>query len=117
MKALVTGGGGFLGRHVVEALLARGDEVTAFARGDYPELVEEGASLVRGDLEDAAAVRAACAGRDVVYHVAAKTGHWGPYEDYYRANVVGTQNVIAACQATGVPRLVFTSSPSVVFGG
>jgi nucleoside-diphosphate-sugar epimerase len=117
MKALVTGGGGFLGRYVVEQLLARGDEAIVFTRGTYPELVEEGAVLIRGDLQDAAAIRDACAGVQVVYHVAAKTGHWGSYGDYYQANVVGTQNVIAACRAAGVPRLVFTSSPSVVFDG
>jgi nucleoside-diphosphate-sugar epimerase len=118
MKALVTGGGGFLGRYVVEQLLARGDEVTSFARSAYPELDAMGARVVRGDLGDAAAVEAACAGGlDVVYHVASKTNFWESFEwdAFYQANVVGTRNVIAACRAHAVPRLVYTSTPSVVF--
>jgi nucleoside-diphosphate-sugar epimerase len=115
VKALVTGGGGFLGRYVVEQLLARGDEARTFSRGAYPELETMGAQPVRGDLQDADAVRAACAGVDAVFHVASKTGYWGPWDEYYSANVVGTESVIAACQAQGVPKLVYTSTPSVVF--
>ena len=53
----------------------------------------------------------------MVFHVAAKAGVWGRYADYHRANVVGTENVLAACRKHGVPRLVYTSSPSVVFDG
>jgi len=116
MRVLVTGGGGFLGRYVVEQSLARGDEVTAFARSAYPDLEAMGVRLVRGDLADAAAVEAACAGLDVVYHVASMTGFWGSWDAFYQANVVGTRNVIAACRAHDVPRLVYTSTPSVVFG-
>jgi nucleoside-diphosphate-sugar epimerase len=115
MNALVTGGGGFLGRYVVEQLLARGDRVAAFARGAYPELEAMGVKLIRGDLQDVASVQAACAGIDVVFHVASKTGYWGPWDAFYGTNVIGTQNVIAACQAQGVSRLVYTSTPSVVF--
>jgi nucleoside-diphosphate-sugar epimerase len=75
-----------------------------------------GVRLVRGDLADAAAIEAACAGIDVVYHVASMTGYWGSWDAFYQANVVGTRNVIAACRANAVPRLVYTSTPSVVFG-
>lgn len=117
MHALVTGGGGFLGRYMVEALLARGDTVTIFARGAYPELGALGAHLVRGNIRDREAITRACEGVDVVFHVAAKAGVWGPYDDYYAVNVTGTENVIAACRAQGVTRLVYTSSPSVVFDG
>jgi len=116
MKAVVTGGGGFLGRYIVEQLLARGDEVTVFARSAYPELETVGVRLVRGDLADFDAVRRAIGpGCDVVFHVAARAGLWGPWEAFYRTNVIGTQNVIAACRAARVRRLVYTSSPSVVF--
>jgi nucleoside-diphosphate-sugar epimerase len=115
VRALVTGGGGFLGRYIVEQLLARGDEVTSFSRGNYPELEAMGVRLVRGDLADPAAIAAACTGMDVVYHVASKTGFWGTWASYHHANVVGTHNVIAACQKNAVPRLVYTSTPSVVF--
>ena len=115
--ALVTGGGGFLGRHIVELLLDRGSRVTVFARGHYPELGRQGALLARGSLADLDALTQACRGVDIVYHVAAKAGLWGPWDEFYRANVTGTENVIAACRANGVPKLVYTSSPSVIFDG
>ena len=117
LKALVTGGGGFLGLAVVEQLLARGDQVRSFARGPYPGLADLGVEVRRGDLRDAQAVEQACAGCDVVFHVAAKAGIWGRYAAYYEPNVRGTQNVLAACREHGVHRLVYTSSPSVVFDG
>jgi len=120
--ALVTGGGGFLGRYIVEQLVARGDRVTTFSRGSYPELAALGARQVRGDLRDLRAITAACRGGngppvDVAYHVAARAGLWGPFDDFYEANVTGTDNVIEACRATGVRKLVYTSSPSVIFDG
>lgn len=115
--ALVTGGGGFLGRAVVERLRARGVPVASFARGAYPDLAALGVETLRGDLDDVVAVRAACAGRAVVFHAAAKAGLWGPREEFMRSNVVGTRHVIEACRAAGVRRLVYTSTPSVVFAG
>lgn len=115
MKALVTGGGGFLGRYIVEQLLERGDDVIVFARGEYPELAQAGATLVRGDLQDRQAIQEACKGIETVFHAAAQAGIWGKWESFYQPNVVGTQNVISACRAQGVPKLLFTSSPSVVF--
>lgn len=117
MKALVTGGGGFLGFAIVKRLVAKGASVRSFSRQRYDPLDTLGVGQQQGDLADATAVAHAVAGCDVVFHVAAKPGIWGPYDDYHRANVVGTQNVIAACRAHGVSRLVYTSSPSVVFDG
>jgi nucleoside-diphosphate-sugar epimerase len=117
MNALVTGGGGFLGGAIVRMLMARGDRVRSLARGSYPALDALGVEQVRGDLADAAAVEAACRGCDIVFHVAAKAGVAGRYADYHRANVVGTENVLAACRKHGIRRLVFTGSPSVVFDG
>ena len=117
MKALVTGGGGFLGQAIVRALLKRGAAVRSFSRQAHAGLDALGVEQLRGDLADAAAVDAAVAGREVVFHVAAKPGIWGDYEDYHRANVTGTQHVIDACRRHGVRRLVYTSSPSVVFDG
>ncbi|RMG09407.1 MAG: NAD-dependent epimerase/dehydratase family protein [Planctomycetota bacterium] len=113
-RALVTGGGGFLGRALCLQLLAAGDEVAVFSRRRFPDLEERGVESLQGDLADAKAVRAACAGREVVYHVAALAGAWGDPARYEATNVIGTRNVIAACRAGGVPKLVFTSSPSVV---
>lgn len=117
MKALVTGGGGFLGGAVVRLLVERGDEVRSFSRGEHPELKRLGVTQFRGDLADREAVFNAAAGCDVVYHVAAKAGIWGKYADFHRTNVTGTENVIAACVHHGIGRLVYTGSPSVVFDG
>lgn len=117
MNALVTGGGGFLGLAIVRALRARGDMVRSLSRQEHPALRELGAEHVRGDVADAAAVAAAARGCAIVFHVAAKAGIWGPFGEYHRANVLGTENVLAACRAHGIRRLVHTSSPSVVFNG
>jgi 2-alkyl-3-oxoalkanoate reductase len=115
--ALVTGGGGFLGSAIVRLLRARGDTVRSLSRNHYPELDVLGVTQIRGDVADAVPVERAVAGCDVVFHVAAKAGVWGPYADYFRANGTGTENVLAACRRYGVHRLVYTSSPSVVFNG
>jgi len=117
MHALVTGAGGFLGRYIVEALIARGDRLRGLARGDYPGLQSLGVEMIRGDLAERDTVAAACQGIDCVFHVASRVGIWGLWREYYSTNVVGTQNVIDACRVNGVGRLVFTSSPSVTFDG
>jgi nucleoside-diphosphate-sugar epimerase len=117
VKALVTGGGGFLGGAIVRMLAERGNQVVSYSRGTYPQLDEMGVEQVRGDLGDGAALSAAAKGCDIVYHVAAKAGVWGSYAEFYQANVTGTENVLAACRANGIGRLVYTSSPSVVFDG
>ncbi len=111
------GAGGFLGRYIVEQLVARGDEVRAFARGDYPELRELGVETKRGDVSDELAVAAACSEIDCVIHTAAKAGIWGSWKSYCQTNTIGTQNVIRACRQHRVGRLVFSSSPSVTFDG
>ncbi|WP_315386434.1 2-alkyl-3-oxoalkanoate reductase [uncultured Stenotrophomonas sp.] len=113
MKILVTGGGGFLGQALCRGLVERGHEVLSFNRGDYPPLAALGVGQIRGDLADADAVRHAVAGVDAVFHNGAKAGAWGSYESYHLANVVGTDNVIAACRTHGVRTLVYTSTPSV----
>jgi nucleoside-diphosphate-sugar epimerase len=117
MKALVTGGGGFLGNAIVRLLVERGDEVRSFSRGEHPELARIGVTQFRGDLADRDALARSAQGCDIVFHVAAKAGIWGRYADFYRTNVTGTENVIAACVQRGIERLVYTSSPSVVFDG
>lgn len=117
MNALVTGGGGFLGLAIVRTLRARGDTVRSLSRQEHPALCTLGAEHMRGDVADATVVTEAARGCDIVFHVAAKAGIWGAYEDYHRANVLGTENVLAACRAHGIRKLVHTSSPSVVFNG
>lgn len=117
MKALVTGGGGFLGGAIVDRLLARGVAVRSLARGEYPALAAKGVEALRGDLADGDAVHGAAAGCDVVFHVAARPGVWGSHDDFHRPNVIGTRNVIDACRRHGIPKLIYTSTPSVVHAG
>lgn len=117
MHALVTGGSGFLGRYIVEQLTDRGDRVRCLSRSAPAEMASERVEIVRGDIRDAAQVRAACRDVDAVFHVAAVPGVWGVGDTFHDINVVGTNNVIAACRDSGVRRLIFTSSPSVVFDG
>ena len=113
MKILVTGGGGFLGQKLCEGLLARGHRVVSFNRGRYAELDALGVEQRQGDLADRLAVIDAAQGCEAIFHNAAKAGAWGDYEDYHRANVMGTGNVLAACREHFISRLVHTSTPSV----
>ncbi len=117
MRILVTGGGGFLGRHVVERLLARGYEVRAIGRSPQPDLQAKGVEFRCGDLTDEKALHSACSGMDAVFHIAAKAGIWGHWESFYLPNVIGSRNIVAACKANGIGRLVYTSTSSVVFNG
>ncbi len=117
MHALVTGGGGFLGRYIVEQLIARGDRVRSFGRGAYPELEALGVEVVRGDICDLPAINSACKGIDCVFHTAALPGVAMRPKPYYEVNLQGTQEVLTACEKQNVPRLVYTSSPSVTFAG
>ncbi|MCR9161304.1 MAG: NAD-dependent epimerase/dehydratase family protein [bacterium] len=116
MKALVTGGGGFLGRGIAHALLGEGHSVRSLTRSENPELKRAGVETMQGDIADPEAVARAVDGCDVVFHAAAKVGAAGSYEDFARTNVRGTENVLSACRTYAVERLVYTSTPSVVFG-
>jgi len=116
-KVLVTGGGGFLGSAIVRRLIDRGDEVRSLARNFYPALAEMGVDQVQGDISNAETVARACDNREIVFHVAAKPPPWGKYDDYYRTNVTGTQHIINSCSAQNTARLIYTSTPSVVFNG
>ena len=117
MPALVTGGGGFLGLYIVEQLIARGETVRVLCRGSYPRLKELGVEALSGDIRDPGHVATACAGIDTVYHTAAVSGIWGAWDYYHEINPLGTRNVVAACRQAEVRRLVYTSSPSVVYDG
>lgn len=120
IPCLVTGGAGFLGRHLVEALLAEGRySVSVF---DLREPIEpvKGVHYITGDLRKLADVKTACEDQDVVFHVAtaAPTGNNAYNEALMVAvNIDGTNNVVAACIASGVKALIYTSSASVVFEG
>ena len=117
MKLFVTGGGGFLGQAIVRQLCASGHEVVTFSRGSYPALDQMGVTHFRGDLSEYNLLKQSMKDCEAVFHVAAKTGIWGKYKDYFLANVTGTENVLQACRDLGIRNLVFTSSPSVVYQG
>lgn len=99
-------------------LLAQNRPVTVLARTAAPELEKRGVKFIRASLaDDPAAVGAACAGVETVFHVAAKVGVWGRYQDFFRTNVLGTRALLQGCRAHGVKRFVHTSTPSVVYNG
>ena len=117
MRALVTGGSGFVGGAVARVLLRRGAEVRVLLRaGSAPNLPEAGeVDIARGDLRDAQAVCAAASGCDAIFHVAALYSFAAPASEVMAVNVGGTRNVIAATRAAGA-RLVYTSSIATVGG-
>jgi nucleoside-diphosphate-sugar epimerase len=117
MKILVTGGGGFLGRYIVKSLLAQGHQVRIFGRSPQPDLQALGIDVIQGDLANFTSISSAISDRDAIFHVAAKAGIWGSWDSYFSPNVIGTKNVLKACQIHNVQFLIHTSSPSVVFNG
>ncbi len=116
-RALVTGGGGFVGSHIVRQLRLAGVECFVLGRNRYPEMEALGAICIQGDICDAEFLLSTMEGVDTVFHVAALAGIWGKWEDYHSVNVIGTANVLAACKKNRVSNLVYTSTPSVVFNG
>lgn len=114
-KALVTGGGGFVGKALTRLLLERGLEVVVVGRSHYPDLVKPKVTLAQGDIRDKKFLIDVSRDCDTIFHVAAKAGIWGKRDEYYSINVIGTENVIAACQANNIGRLIHTSTPSVIF--
>ena len=117
MHSLVTGGGGFLGGYIVEALVARGDRVRSFGRGAYPNLEAAGVEVVRGDMRDSAALTKACEGINCVFHTAAIAGIGLDRDEFEAVNQRGTELLLSNAWKCGVKSFVYTSSPSVVFAG
>jgi nucleoside-diphosphate-sugar epimerase len=116
MRALVTGGAGFLGRHLVDALMERGDRVTVLDRG--ARAWRSDVEMIDGDIRDAATVEKAVGGKDVVYHSASIVHtKWNQLELIRGVNIGGTERVLSACKANGVSRLVYVSSASIVYEG
>ena len=127
MRALVTGGAGFIGSNLVDALLARGDTVTVIddlSSGREQNLqaaLSAGAELVRADVRDAAAVASIVAGArpQAIFHLAAQVdvriSLTDPGHDA-RTNVEGTINVLEAARLAGVARVVFSSTGGAIYG-
>ena len=115
MKLLVTGATGFLGSHVTELALERGNAVRILALPDenVSRFVNAGVEVSRGDLTDHASLEAAVDGIECVLHCAARTGPWGPLSEYEQVNVFGVQLLVETAMAAGVRRLVHVSSITV----
>lgn len=116
MKALVTGGSGFLGRHLVNALRARGDTVTVLDKGVSPG--RDDVEFVDGDITNERLVEQLVANKDVVFHSASIVHtKWNQIDLIRRVNIGGTDNVIRAAQKHAVKKLVYVGSASVVYEG
>ncbi len=116
-KVLVTGGTGFLGKALALRLKDHGYQVRAVGRNAATgaELKDLGIQFSPLDLTQEEAVKEVCKGQDFVFHCAAYSYPWGKWKDYYRCNVEGTNNIITACQAHDVGRLIHVSTPSLYF--
>lgn len=119
MKAFVTGGSGFVGRNLIRALRARGDAVRALVRspGSARIVSDLDAQPAMGDLDDVAALQRGMSGCDTVFHAAAEVGEWGPREQFWRVNVTGTANALAAAQAAGVKTFVHVGTEAALCDG
>ena len=118
MKALVTGATGFVGSHLTRLLIESGYGARALYRSEKKLEVLAGLDVeaIAGDLDDIALLESACAGCDVVFHVAAKADYWkdDDRDALWRVNVEGTRNLLTAAQSAGVRRVIFTSSASTI---
>jgi dihydroflavonol-4-reductase len=117
LQTLVTGGGGFVGSHLVRLLLSMGHEVRVLARSPQSTSILEGlkVEVVRGDLTDQDSLKAAVTGCQRVFHCAADYRLWSRnYRELYHNNVDGTDNLLRACQQEGVAQVVYTSSVAAI---
>lgn len=116
MRAFLTGGTGFVGSHVAEALLARGDTVVCLARqpGQAVALAARGVEVVPGSLDDAASLERAAAGADVVYHIAGLTAAFSEAE-FFTVNEEGTRRLLQAVRRTAPGcRFVYVSTQAAL---
>jgi len=115
----VTGGSGFIGGKLVQRLVGEGHSVRALARSDAAaqRVSGFGAEPIRGELGDLLSLTAGADGAEIAFHLAAHLGEWGPWADFERGNVVGTRNVLAACEEAGVGRFVHCGTEAALMAG
>ncbi len=118
MKAIITGSTGFLGGALTRRLHNTGWDVTALGRNPakLDQLESENIRAAQIDLKNKDGLIDAFKDQEIVFHCAALPSPWGNFEAFYQANVIGTRNVIRACEANQVKRLVYVSTPSLYFG-
>lgn len=114
-RVIITGGGGFVGRKIVQLLCEEGVQCAVIGRNRYFDLEDQGVECYQGDIRDRSFVIQHLKDADVVFHVAALAGIWGNWQNYSQVNITGTQNVVDGCIQNNIPVLVHTSTPSVVF--
>jgi nucleoside-diphosphate-sugar epimerase len=117
--AFVTGGSGFIGGRLIERLVGAGWRVRALARSDSSaaKVSELGAEPVKGELGDAASMRAGAEGCEYAFHAAAHLGEWGTREEFERDNVGGTRNALEGSRAAGVRRFVHVGTEAALLAG
>lgn len=116
MKVLVTGGGGFLGGAIIQALLKKNYTIRSIGRRESTHLKAYGVEVLSGDLSDPTVVQTALKGIDAIIHTAAKAGIWGPRKEFYKHNYLATQHLLREAQHTHIRYVVYTSTPSVAIG-
>lgn len=115
-KSVVTGGRGFVGYHLVDALMARGDDVTVIDMADSAH--RNDVRYLKADVCDPDAMVRACEGADIVFHNASVVHtKQNLVDEVWRINLGGTENVMRACEKAGVARILYVSSASAVYEG
>jgi nucleoside-diphosphate-sugar epimerase len=115
LRILITGATGFVGSHLADACVKRGDTVSTIARANSgtARLEEQDVLIHRGDLTDVEVIRRAVDGVEAIVHCAAKVGDWGPVEEYRTVNVEATRHLLEACRSDVLKRFIHISSLGV----
>lgn len=116
MKVFLTGGSGFLGRHVIQRLSREGHEICGIARSEKSAKIQKqlGARVVSGSLNDISTWQDELLGQDVLIHCAAPVEFWGPWEKFYREITLATRELLEAADRAGVRKFIYISSESVL---
>jgi nucleoside-diphosphate-sugar epimerase len=118
-NVFVTGGSGFIGGRLIERLAREENDVRALARSETAarRVAALGADAIRGDLHDREALAEGARNTQVVFHLAAHLGEWGPWEDFERGNVEGTRNMLEVCEQANVRRFVHCGTEAALMAG